>query len=144
MSETLYDRLRSEKQRQVTMNEYYGDFQVQEHLQVDIRQLDAMEFAMETDLHIDKFWREGGKLKTGDDLSLSMIIKKLSLERSRLNKDTTQNNIDRQNQKTPPLLPTYLGSTVFDECPAIIRFVCVTTTECLTHDYLFYMMEEWH
>ena len=52
-------------------------------------QLDAMEFAMETDLHIDKFWREGGKLKTGDDLSLSMIKKKLSLQRSRLNKDTT-------------------------------------------------------
>ena len=56
-------------------------------------QLDAIEFAMETDLHIDKLWREGGKLKTVDDLSLSMIIKKLSLERSRLNKDTTQNNI---------------------------------------------------
>ena len=56
-------------------------------------QLDAMGFAMEKDLHIDKFWREGGKLKTLDELSLSMINKKLSLERSRLNKDTTQNNI---------------------------------------------------
>ena len=55
MSETLYDRLRSEKQSQVTMNEYYGISRYRNIIRWTYAQLDAMEFAMETDLQIDKF-----------------------------------------------------------------------------------------
>ena len=75
------------------------------------------QLAMEQDMPIDRFWREVGALKTGEDLSyklvsqlaavmlviphsnasperiFSMINKNLSPERSRLNKDTTLNNI---------------------------------------------------
>ena len=75
------------------------------------------QLAMEQDMPIDRFWREVGALKTGEDLSyklvsqlaavmlviphsnasperiFSMINKNLSPERSRLNKDTTLNHI---------------------------------------------------
>ena len=75
------------------------------------------QLAMEKDMPIDRFWREVGALKTGEDLSyklvsqlaavmlviphsnasperiFSMINKNLSPERSRLNKDTTLNHI---------------------------------------------------
>ena len=75
------------------------------------------QLATEKDMPIDRFWREVGALKTGEDLSyklvsqlaavmlviphsnasperiFSMINKNLSPERSRLNKDTTLNHI---------------------------------------------------
>ena len=71
------------------------------------------QLTMENDMPIDRFWREVGALKTGEDLLyklvsrlaavmlvvphsnaspdriFSMINKNLSQERSRLNKDTT-------------------------------------------------------
>ena len=94
------------------------------------------QLAMEKDMPIDRFWREVGALKTGEDFLYKlvsrlaavmlviphsnapperifcMINKNLSKERSRLNKDTTLNNIMIiKTSSPPPLLPTYPGFT---------------------------------